>query len=105
MIIAVVWNGTFDGRFLDRAHALKVYRDHNAHVKATVPAERLLVFEARDGWAPLCRFLDVPVPDSDYPHLNDAAQIRRAIAGVKIFGWISLAGIAGGVLALVMKFL
>jgi hypothetical protein len=31
-------------------------------VKATVPEGRLLVFEAKQGWKPLCQFLDIPVP-------------------------------------------
>lgn len=41
-------------------------------VKANVPAERLLVWSVADGWEPLCRFLEVPVPDTPFPHLNDA---------------------------------
>ncbi len=36
-------------------------------VKRVVPEDRLLVFEAKQGWKPLCKFLDVPVPDNDYP--------------------------------------
>ncbi len=36
-------------------------------VKATVPQERLLIFEAKQGWDPLCKFLGVPVPDVPFP--------------------------------------
>jgi Sulfotransferase domain len=32
----------------------------NDQVKADVPADRLLVWEPREGWAPLCEFLEVP---------------------------------------------
>ena len=103
MVIAVVWDGVFGGRFKDREHALKLYRENNDYVKSTVPGDRLLVFEAKDGWEPLCHFLDVPIPDGDYPHLNDAAQIRRLITGARALGWISLVAIAGGLLALLMK--
>ena len=103
MVIAVVWDGVFGGRFKDREHALKLYRENNDYVKSTVPSDRLLVFEAKDGWEPLCHFLDVPIPDGDYPHLNDAAQIRRLITGARALGWISLVAIAGGLLALLMK--
>ena len=28
----------------------------------TVPAERLLVWDPKEGWEPLCEFLEVPVP-------------------------------------------
>jgi hypothetical protein len=41
-------------------------------VKANVPADRLLVWSPADGWEPLCRFLEVPVPETPFPHLNDS---------------------------------
>ena len=103
MIIATIWDGVFSGRFEDREHALQVYRDHNAHVSATVQASRLLVFEAKDGWEPLCRFLDVPVPEQDYPHLNDTAQIQRMIRRVRILGWVSLTALLVGLGALLIS--
>ena len=31
-------------------------------VKETVPADKLLVFEAKQGWKPLCEFLGLPEP-------------------------------------------
>ena len=31
-------------------------------VKSEVPKESLLVFEAKDGWKPLCKFLGLPEP-------------------------------------------
>ena len=102
MVIATVWDGVFGGRFEDREHALRVYREHEAHVKATAPADRLLVFEAKEGWEPLCRFLGVPVPESEYPHLNDAVGIRRVILAARILGWGSLAALIVGLAALVL---
>ncbi|XWW94837.1 hypothetical protein V2A60_002785 [Cordyceps javanica] len=50
------------------------HREHHDMVRRLVPAERLLEFDLRDGWEPLCKFLDVPVPDVPFPHLNDEAQ-------------------------------
>ena len=29
----------------------------------TVPKERLLIFNVKEGWEPLCKFLDVPIPN------------------------------------------
>ncbi len=97
----VVWEGTFHGRFADKAHALAVYEQHIEAVKATVPADRLLVYSVREGWEPLCRFLDVPVPDRPFPHTNDPEQrqslLRRrwaiALAAVAVeLGAVALAG-------------
>ena len=103
MIVATVWDGVFDGRFEDREHSLQIYRDHIAYVKATAPSDQLLVFEAKEGWAPLCDFLKVPVPENDYPHLNDAAQIRRMILGVRALGWLALAGLLSGLATLLIR--
>ena len=105
MIVATIWDGVFGGRFEDREHALQVYRDHIARVKATARPDQLLVFEAKDGWTPLCNFLNVPVPENDYPHLNDAAQIRRMVVTVRTIGWLSLAGLVGGLGTLLIHWL
>jgi hypothetical protein len=53
----------------------------DAHVKATVPADRLLVWEAQEGWEPLCAFLDRPVPDEPFPRINDTDDFVRGITG------------------------
>jgi hypothetical protein len=60
--------GVFGG--LDRASSIAAYRRNNERVRATIPADRLLIFTPSDGWEPICRFLDVPVPDSDFPRSN-----------------------------------
>jgi Sulfotransferase domain len=36
-------------------------------VKSHVPADRLLVWDVREGWEPLCKFLQVPVPNKPFP--------------------------------------
>jgi hypothetical protein len=68
--------GAFDGCIDDRDHVLSVLAAHEADVIATVPAGDLLVFDVAEGWAPLCAFLDVPVPDHPFPRVNDTAEFR-----------------------------
>ena len=70
MLDEVIWSGTFDGGFRRRDHAIKVYESHNAEVTATIPAERLLVYETGSGWDPICEFLGLDVPDAPYPMSN-----------------------------------
>jgi hypothetical protein len=53
----------------------------NDAVKATVPAERLLVWYPSDGWEPLCNFLEVDVPAEPVPRLNDTAAFNEGIVG------------------------
>lgn len=71
----MIWNGTFDGRFEDRDHAIEVFEQHNERVRRGVPADRLLEFEVGQGWGPLCEFLGVDVPAEAFPHVNDSASI------------------------------
>ncbi|MEZ6001511.1 sulfotransferase family protein [Hyphomonas sp.] len=47
---------------------------HEAEVKAAIPADRLLVHSAKDGWEPLCAFLGVPVPEGPYPRTNSKEE-------------------------------
>jgi hypothetical protein len=80
MLDRVVWDGTFRGRFADRAFAIEVFNRHNEQVRRDAPADRLLVYEVHEGWGPLCAFLGVPVPEGKpFPHLNDAAEFRARI--------------------------
>jgi hypothetical protein len=80
MIHTLVWQGTFGGRFADREHAVRAFTEHNEAVRRVVPADRLLEFEVSQGWAPLCDFLGVPVPDVPFPRANDSASFRARIA-------------------------
>jgi hypothetical protein len=78
-----IWQGTFDGRFEDKAYAIEVFERHNEEVKRRVPSERLLVYEVTEGWVPLCEFLGVPEPEETFPHLNDATLLRRGTKAVR----------------------
>ena len=76
MVYTLIFERTFQGRLADRAHAKRVFEEHNRAVIEAVPASRLLVYQPGDGWEPICRFLDVPVPQQDFPHLNDTGWYR-----------------------------
>jgi hypothetical protein len=71
-----VWKEDFSGRFEDKAFALEVFHRHNEEVKQIVPAHRLLVYEVKQGWEPLCKFLDVPVPGTPFPKVNEQAGFK-----------------------------
>ena len=77
----IIWNWLFDGKMDNRAHVIGVYNRHNDTVRTLVPADKLLVFEASQGWAPLCRFLEVPVPAEDYPRVNTREQFATRHEG------------------------
>lgn len=95
----LIWQRSHNGTMADRARALAHYHQHIADVKATVPADRLLVFRVDQGWAPLCAFLGVPVPDSAFPNVNDRAAIKQTLAkltrGAYVILGLGLAAIGG----------
>ncbi len=70
MVVELVRDRTFCGDLDDRANAIRVLREHEARVRAEAPPERLLVYGVGQGWAPLCAFLDRPVPDEPFPRVN-----------------------------------
>lgn len=68
--------------------AKQVYDDYNAEIKRLVPKERLLVFNVKEGWGPLCEFLGEKVPGDQFPRSNDReifaqrqAQVGSFVAG------------------------
>ena len=77
----IIVDGTFGGDLDDRANAIAVYEANVAEVRRQVPAERLLVFDPKDGWEPLCRSLGVAVPDEPYPHINTTSEFVRRWRG------------------------
>ncbi len=70
----LIWKGEFQGKFEDKAYAIDVFNQHTESVKQKVPADKLLVFDVREGWEPLCAFLGVSVPDQPFPRVNDREE-------------------------------
>ncbi|MEQ4208894.1 sulfotransferase family protein [Actinopolymorpha sp. B17G11] len=61
----------------DEGQAVEAYERHLDNVRTTVPSSRLLVWQAEQGWPPLCQALDVPIPSEPFPCLNTTAQRRQ----------------------------
>ena len=53
------------------------YRMHNHRVKSLVPPEKLLVYNVKQGWKPLCDFLGCEVPTVAFPHENVKGEIAE----------------------------
>ncbi len=66
---------------LDKDNAISAYRRNNEKVRATIPADRLLVFTPSDGWDPLCAFLGVDVPEGDFPRSNAREEFWALFGG------------------------
>ena len=53
------------------------YRIHNHRVKSIVSADKLLVYNVKEGWKPLCDFLECDVPTIAFPHENIKAETTK----------------------------
>ena len=79
----LVLKSTFEDH-TDRDCAIAAYRRNNEAVREQVPADRLLVFQATDGWGPLCEFLEVPVPDTPFPRSHNRNEFWAHFGGEPI---------------------
>lgn len=95
MVDTLVWQRTLKGSMDDRVAALAQYQQHIDEVIALVPANQLLVFSVDQGWQPLCDFLGIGVPDTEFPRLNDTAETKKLI-GLATWGARLLLLIAAG---------
>jgi len=64
----------FTAEYRDREAALAAYARHNRRVHDTAPKDRLVVWRTGDGWEPICKALDIPVPATPFPHSNTTAE-------------------------------
>lgn len=80
----LIWERVFQGAFEDRQRAIEKFNQYTDEVKHTVPAERLLIFNVGEGWKPLCQFLDVPVPNTPFPHLQDREIMKKRFQRMRI---------------------
>jgi hypothetical protein len=64
---------------LDDSQLAERFAAHNDAVRAAIPASQLLEFQVKEGWEPLCDFLDVAVPAQAFPRTNDRAQFWELV--------------------------
>ncbi|GAA2921273.1 sulfotransferase family protein [Streptomyces enissocaesilis] len=93
----VIGERTFQGRLHDRDHMIATFEAHRRAVEAYLPPERLLVFDVRQGWAPLCAFLGLPQPQEPFPQVNAVQEFTDMMRGVyaRTGGQAGAAGTAG----------
>lgn len=68
---------------LDLTGLRQAFVAHNDAVKGAIPSDQLLVYEVKDGWSPLCAFLDVATPAEPFPRTNDRGEFWDRVSGKK----------------------
>ncbi|WP_119084657.1 sulfotransferase family protein [Altererythrobacter sp. B11] len=70
---------TFGDRIGDRQFMTDWFRAWNSAVIERAPADRLLIYEVKQGWEPLCEFLGVPVPAEPFPRVNSSEDMQEGL--------------------------
>jgi hypothetical protein len=60
-----------------------MFERHTAEVRATIDPDRLLIFDVREGWEPLCAFLGKPTPPGEFPKTNSQDEFDNIFFGNK----------------------
>lgn len=56
-----------------------IYEEHNDWIRSLVRTDNLLEFNVKQGWEPLCQFLDKPVPATPFPQVNSEEQYLATV--------------------------
>ncbi|MCZ4409135.1 hypothetical protein O3Q51_09960 [Cryomorphaceae bacterium 1068] len=64
---------------LDREGLIAGFIAHGKAVREAIPADQLLIFQVKEGWEPLCQFLDKPVPNESFPHSNNREEFWELV--------------------------
>jgi hypothetical protein len=79
---------------------------HIDWLKRVVPPERLNFFNVKEGWQPLCKLLNVPVPDEPFPKVNEQAamkELAEMLTRMVILRWgVIIGGMITGLLAVLL---
>jgi hypothetical protein len=78
LVERTIWS-TLEGRMHERDYMIDHFNRHVEDVKRNAPPDRLLVFEVKQGWAPLCEFLGLPIPEAPFPRINSREDTTRLI--------------------------
>ncbi|MEO5905222.1 MAG: sulfotransferase, partial [Saprospiraceae bacterium] len=54
----------------NKEKVLEHFAEYNKRVLAAIPPEKILIYDVKSGWEPLCNFLGVPVPVIPFPKSN-----------------------------------
>ncbi len=104
----LIWQRNHKGTMEDRARAIAQYKQHIEDVRAAVPPEKLLIFTVTEGWAPLCKFLGLPVPATPFPNVNDREEVKKIIRDITKGAYVILGGCtvaAAGLIYAAVRFL
>jgi hypothetical protein len=73
-----IWRGIKE-HIHDRDFMVKHFERHVSAVQGAIPADRLLTYKVAEGWEPLCRFLEVAIPEEPFPRVNTSDDTKALL--------------------------
>ena len=58
-------------------NAKTIYKEHYELVRRVCPKDRLLEFDLKEGWDPLCAFLGKEKPEVPFPQLHESGEVAE----------------------------
>jgi len=71
------WVNFFRGRFV--SDGKEIFNEHNQLCRDIIPKEQLLEFRVEEGWEPLCKFLEKPIPSAPFPFSNEGKEMAASL--------------------------
>ncbi len=78
MVIKVIEKSGFSLN-LDFEGLAERYDAHNKAVQNLIPPEQLLVYQVKEGWEPLCKFLNAEIPKTEFPRTNNRKEFWELV--------------------------
>eukprot|EP01084_Bolivina_argentea_P180558 311959_1 len=72
----------------NKTNCTQKYVEWNNAIITSIPNDKLLVFHPGDGWEPLCKFLNVDVPDIPFPRVNETKTVEKTVKILRIVGFV-----------------
>ena len=86
-------SGLFEAIGQGKEVSAEFYNNWIEDVKRTVPSDKLLIFSVKEGWEPLCEFLDLPIPEGPFPNTNDTKMMKQRLKAGKIMAYTLVFGV------------
>ena len=83
--LEAIINGTFGSLNTQSTFLFKKkYREHNERVQAIIPKEKLLIYNVKQGWKPLCEFLGCEIPEEEFPRANVGLSFTKDLVSARL---------------------
>jgi Sulfotransferase domain len=73
----------------------KWYKEYNEKIRTLATGKQFLEYNVKEGWAPLCKFLELEVPEIAFPRVNDTKAWQDWVEGSKQQSILDLLAKAG----------